>query len=150
MLVRTLVEKRRGTAVRTIESDRPLADAAAVMREERVALMIVTREGRPVGALSPSDVLFHLMADPVRNPSDIPVGDAMSPKLIAVGPDDGIDETLAMMMASDIHRIPVVEGNRIVAILPVRELFQNRMEALTSELHHLQDYITDLQEAHLD
>lgn len=150
MLVRTLVEKRHAAAVRTIESDGCLADAAAVMCGENIAPIIVTRDGLPVGFLGPGDALPHLLKEPARKASDIPVSDAMNPKLITVGPDDRIDETLAMMMAADMQNVPVLEDNRIVGILPLKELFQHRMEALASELHHLQNYIKDLQEAPLD
>lgn len=150
MLVRTLVEKRHADAVRTIESDRHLADAAAAVCREGIAPLIVTRDGLPVGVLARGDILACLLEDPAREASSIPVSDAMNPELVAVGPDDMIDDALGMMMASDLRSVPILEDSRIVGILPAKDLFQYRLETLSSELKYLQDYITDLQEAYLD
>lgn len=150
MLVRTLVEKRRAAAVRTIASDRPLMEAAAFLCGADTAPLIVTQGGLPVGVLGRGDILARLLRDPDRAPGEMAVGDAMNPTLVTVGADERIDDTLAMMTASGIDHVPVVEESRFVGILSSRVLCDYRLEALAAELRHLQNYITDLQEAPLD
>jgi CBS domain-containing protein len=150
MHIRTLIEKRRAAPARTIDGGLSLADAAAVMCAEGISTMIVTRDGAPVGALSRGDVLVNLMKDPGKAATDLPVSEAMSPKLVAISPEDRVDGALERMMAGGIRSIPVIEDERILGVLPMEVLFECRIEALQAEMRHLQDYITDLQEAGID
>ncbi|WP_373501177.1 CBS domain-containing protein [Desulfococcus sp.] len=150
MLVRTLLEARHAAAVHTMESGRPLGDAAALMCGEKVPLLVVTRDDVPVGALSRGDILAAMMKGPVQAALDSPVREAMTPTLMAVGPDDRTDAALEMVTGAGIRHLPVIEGNRVLGILSAAELFQKKMEAAAAELRYLQEYITDLHEASFD
>jgi CBS domain-containing protein len=150
MNVRTLLEMRRAAPARTMEDARRLADAAAVLCAEETAILIVTRSGSPVGALSRGDILACLMKDPARRAAEIPIREAMTPNLVTVAPEDGIEDALKAMMAGSIRSVPVIEDGRVLGVLPVEALFAYRIEALTAEMRHLQAYISDLQDAAID
>ena len=54
---------------------------------------------------------------------------------------------MAMMIKADIRHLPVVEDRRIVSMLTISDLVKHHVGELTAELHYLQEYITDLQDA---
>jgi IMP dehydrogenase len=77
----------------------------------------------------------------------MPLGEAMTAKLIVAQPDDLVSSAMAMMIKADIRHLPVVENQRIACMLTISDLVKHHVGELTAELHYLQDYITDLQDA---
>ena len=59
----------------------------------------------------------------------------------------GKNASLGEMIKADIRHLPVVDNQRIVCMLTIADLVKHHVGELTAELHYLQDYITDLQDA---
>jgi IMP dehydrogenase len=58
---------------------------------------------------------------------------------------------MSMMIQTDIRHLPVIgQGGKLAGMLSIRDLVQQQVGSLTAELHYLQDYIADLQEAGQD
>jgi signal-transduction protein with cAMP-binding, CBS, and nucleotidyltransferase domain len=51
------------------------------------------------------------------------------------------------MIQADIRHLPVVKDQQIVSMLTISDLVKHHVGELTAELHYLQEYITDLQDA---
>jgi signal-transduction protein with cAMP-binding, CBS, and nucleotidyltransferase domain len=51
------------------------------------------------------------------------------------------------MIQADIRHLPVVEDRRISGMLTISDLVKHQVGELTAELHYLQEYISDLQDA---
>ena len=61
-----------------------------------------------------------------------------------------IKDAMGMMIKAKIRHLPVIEDSSIKGILGLEDLVKYHVGALTQELHYLQDYVTDLQEAAQD
>ena len=101
-------------------------EAARLMREYHVGDLVVIKEktGKrvPVGIITDRDIVLEVIAEGV-DMDDVSVGDIMSDKLVTARESDGLPETIKLMRAKGIRRLPVVnDDNELVGILSVDDL----------------------------
>ena len=100
--------------------------AARLMREHHVGDLVVIKEktGKrvPVGIVTDRDIVLEVIAEGVSM-DDVNVGDIMSDKLVTAREGDGLLDTIKVMRAKGIRRLPVVnDDNELVGILSVDDL----------------------------
>jgi CBS-domain-containing membrane protein len=108
-----------------VPANRPLADAAAMMRQYALRhLPVVDDARRLVGIVSDYDVACcdcsEIRASPGRAvPSGAPraVADVMSRRVVTMAHDDPPAIGLRKMLAGGFHSLPVVEGERLIGIV---------------------------------
>ncbi len=112
----------------TLTEQGTVEDAAELMRERDIRhVPIVDRAGALVGIVSDRDLgsldLGRLIGDVgvegVRAHLATSVVKVMTPEVITVGPDDGLDEVVDLMLESRVGAVPVVEepSRRVVGIV---------------------------------
>jgi CBS domain-containing protein len=121
-----LVGKICNREVVFVEPDTSIAEAARLMREHHVGGLVVVKEksGKrvPVGIITDRDLVIEVIAAGV-DMSDITVGDIMSDQLVTAREGDDLLETLKMMRARGIRRLPVIDDDGALAgILTVDDL----------------------------
>ena len=123
----------------TLTEQATLEDAAELMRERDIRhVPIVDREGALVGIVSDRDLgsldLGRLIGDAgvegVRAHLATSVIKVMTPEVITVGPEDGLDEVVDLMLESRVGAVPVVEAHSrrvvgIVSYVDVLRAFRN-------------------------
>lgn len=94
--------------------DESIATAARLMREAHVGCLVVADEidGKriPAGILTDRDITVAVIA-PGLDAKTIQVGDVMSEELLSVKEDAGIAETVELMRARGIRRLPVTDAD---------------------------------------
>ena len=146
MRVQDVIQKKR-RVVHTIPAKQTVEDAIVQMTERRTSALIVMDGERPAGIFTERDVLRCHVAWRHRLFREMPLSEAMTAKLIVAQPGDLVSSAMAMMIKADIRHLPVVEGQRISVMLTISDLVKHHVGELTAELHYLQEYITDLQDA---
>ena len=136
--------------VYTLSSDQTVDDAINLMTAKKTGALIITEDDHPVGVFAERDVFRAHIKDKTAAFSDIPLKDAMTPKLLLANAEDEINSVMSMMIQADIRHMPVIEGNKIVGMLTLADLIEHQINMLTEELHHLRDYIEDLHHAGQD
>lgn len=121
-----LVGKICNREVVFVEPDTSIAGAARLMREHHVGGLVVVQEksGKrvPVGIITDRDLVIEVIAEGV-DMGDISVGDIMSDQLVTAREGDDLLETLKMMRARGIRRLPVIDDDGALAgILTVDDL----------------------------
>jgi CBS domain-containing protein len=131
----------------TIQADKPVSEAASVLRDSKISGMPVLDGEKLVGVISESDLLrllsidedegglwlpspFEVFEVPFRDlvkwermrksSEEIPnkkVSDVMSRNLHEVGPEDTVEEAASIMTRHRINRLPVVIDGRMVGIV---------------------------------
>ena len=149
MRVQDLLEKK-GKQVQTISADQFVDAAVDKLTRTNVGALIVVDADRPVGIFAERDVLRGYVRDKAKAFSEIRVRDAMTNKLIVAEPEDDIDTAMATMIQADIRHLPIFKDNRIIGMLTISDLVKNQIGSLKAEVHYLQEYITDLQDASQD
>ncbi|MDP1774897.1 MAG: CBS domain-containing protein [Methylobacter sp.] len=88
-----------------------LPEAAQLMRKHHVGDLVVVDDvdGKrvPVGIVTDRDMVIEVIAQSL-NVDGFSVGDIMSPQLISVQEKEGVFETIRLMRAKGVRRIPVV------------------------------------------
>jgi CBS domain-containing protein len=88
-----------------------IPEAAQLMRQYHVGDLVVVDEvdGKrvPVGIVTDRDIVIEIISQSLDF-NEFSVGDIMSPQLISVQEKEGIFETIRLMRAKGIRRIPVV------------------------------------------
>lgn len=139
--------ERKACKVHSIPVYLTAEDAIVKMTEQQASALIVMDGDTPVGIFTERDVLRCHVAWRHRLFREMPLNEAMTDKLIVARPEDLASSAMAMMIKADIRHLPVIDNQRIVCMLTISDLVKHHVGELTAELHYLQDYITDLQDA---
>jgi len=109
-----------------IHAQASIPEAARLMREYHVGDLVVIKEktGKrvPVGIVTDRDIVLEVIAEGVGM-DDVNVGDIMSNNLVTARESDGLLDTIKLMRAKGIRRLPVVkDDNELAGILSVDDL----------------------------
>ena len=93
----------------SFREDTPVEEVAATLIEKRITgAPVVSAEGHVVGIVSETDV-FSKRGKFAR--------DIMSPRVISVTEETGIDEAARLLIGERIRRVPVVKDGKMVGLL---------------------------------
>jgi CBS domain-containing protein len=101
-----------------VRKDESIVEAAKLMREFHVGSVVVVEDAeggvKPVGILTDRDLVVEILAAEL-DPNAVTVGDIMSYELTAAQEDDGLWDVLQRMRAKGVRRMPIVNGQGILA-----------------------------------
>jgi CBS domain-containing protein len=110
-----------------------VTDAARVMRDQDVGPVPVVEGDLLVGIVTDRDLVLRVLAEE-RDPSSTTLSDIVSSDLTTVSPDTDLHEALDLMSASQVRRLPVVEGGRLVGIVAQADIARAADEEQTGEV----------------
>lgn len=141
MRVRDLLDAK-GKNIISIDANKSVEDTIQLMYANKVSAIMVTEGGKTVGIFTERDVVRTYMAKGGRRFREIPVKEGMITDLIVAHPDDDLSNVMASMVEKNIRHLPVVEHDKVIGMLSVRDIIQTQVTKLHSEIHHLRDYIS--------
>ena len=97
-----------------------VAEAATVMGRRRVGSALVLEDARCVGIFTERDIVSALAAD--FDAPGQPVSHWMTTDPATVDPGVGVREALEQMLAAGYRHLPVVEGEKTIGIVSIRDL----------------------------
>lgn len=127
----------------SIDRNGSVADAINQMVENEVGALIVLDSGKPVGMFTERDVLKSWTRKGNTLFKDIKVSEVMTTNLIIVESEDDLCYVTTIMIKNRIRHLPVVENNKVVAMLSIRDVVKGQVSDLRAENHYLKDYISD-------
>ena len=131
----------KGSAVITIEPDRTLAEAAALMASHRIgAAVVVDGRGRLLGVVSERDVV-RALAETGAEAVALVVRTVMTRDVVTCGPGETINELMVRMTRGRFRHVPVMEDGRLVGIVSIGDVVKERVEEIEHESEALRDYI---------
>jgi CBS domain-containing protein len=104
----------------TAQADETLDEAADRMNWHLVGALPVFEGQRLVGIITERD-LIAAMAEGA-DASTTPVSDYMTPAPEVLGPDSELSDAAQVMLELGIRHLPIMAGNRLVAVLSMRDL----------------------------
>jgi len=118
----------------SIDSDKSVAYAAKMMRDENVGLAPIVEGNRLVGTVTDRDITIRVVAEG-KNPESTKVTEIASTELVTVEPKQDLDEALRLMAKHQVRRLPVVEeGGRLVGVVAQADVARNADDAQIGEL----------------
>jgi CBS domain-containing protein len=130
-------------AIISISGDESVADAISQMVEHEVGALVVVEDQKPVGMFTERDVLKCWTRKGERPFKDIKVAEVMTMNMIIAEQDDDLCYVTTIMIKNRIRHLPVLEKNKIIAMLSIRDVVKAQVTDLRAENHYLKDYISD-------
>jgi IMP dehydrogenase len=143
MKVRALLDSK-GQDVVSIDADSSVEEAIRSIHSRKISAIMVTEAGKTIGIFTERDVVRCYIASGGKNFKDLRVRDFMINNLIVAMPEDELNHISAIMVEKNIRHLPVLENNKVIGMLSIRDIIQTQVKKLTSEIHYLKDYITGL------
>jgi CBS domain-containing protein len=121
-----------------------VADAIRLMLDRRVgAVGVVDDEGRVAGIFTERDVLRKLSLSGL-NPAVTPVREMMTTPVELATLATGPGEALSTMLERHFRHLPVVDNSgKLLGMLSIRNLLEQRIGDLIQELQSLEQYVTN-------
>jgi len=118
----------------TIEPDKPVAEAARIMKQEDAGVVPVTENGRLTGMVTDRDIAVRVVAEG-KDPQATPVREVASKDLVTIDPQQDLDEALRLMAQHQIRRLPVVEEDgRLVGVVAQADVARKGDDAQTGQV----------------
>ncbi len=120
------------------------AVAIRLMLDRHVgAVAVLDDEGRVAGIFSERDVLRKLSLTG-RNPEATPVRELMTTPVELATTSTRPGEALAIMIEQHFRHLPVVDDSgKLLGMLSIRNLLEQRIDDLSHELDSLEQYVTN-------
>jgi acetoin utilization protein AcuB len=114
----------------TVKPHDSVAQARSLLAEHRINQLPVVQDEKLVGIITDRDLrdapeTFAISSQAVGtdapavlpNPAEIYVADVMTVSLVTLSPEDTVEQAAQLMVNDRIGSIPIVEENRLVAML---------------------------------
>ncbi len=112
------------------------------MAGAKVGSVLVVDGDRLLGIFSERDVMLRVVLEG-RHPEYTTVEEVMTSSLLTISPETTGDGALRIMHQSHIRHLPVVDNKgRVLAVVSMRSLLQEKIEELNIQLDSLESYIT--------
>ena len=122
----------------TIRADASLCEAARIMREQHVGMLVVLEEAanspeRAVrGVLTDRDIVVTVIGRDA-DPNELKVGDVMTRNPLLVAETTSVAGALRLMRADAVRRVPVVDHhNALVGVLSIDDVLDRVADQLTT------------------
>lgn len=119
----------------SIDGNATVSQAVAEMVAANVGSVIILIEGVVEGIFTERDAL-GLWNDRVKA-GDAHVMNHMSSKLVITGPDDTVEQALAVMSEKNIRHLLVVEGKKMSNILSVKDLIKTYVVSIKADVQYI-------------
>ena len=139
MTVHTLLALK-GTIVHKIGPTASIAYAAKVLSDHDIGALVVTdAEGAIVGIISERDIMRVLSARG-RAALDTLVAEVMTRKVLTCSRHDRVDDIMQRMTEGKLRHLPVVEDERIIGVVSIRDVVKRQLEEMEQDLDALREY----------
>ena len=130
-----------GGDVICIEPTATLTAAAQLLCKHRIgAVVICGAGGRLAGILSERDIV-RAITEQGAEALALPVGQVMTREVITAGEDDSIADIMELMTSKKFRHLPVVSGGKLIGLVSIGDVVEQRVEEVESESEALRDYI---------
>jgi CBS domain-containing protein len=116
-----------------IDSDKPVAYAAKMLRDENVGLAPIVEGQKLVGTLTDRDIAIRVVAEG-KDPQTTTVREVATTRVVTIDPNQDLDEALRLMAQNQVRRLPVVEDGRLAGIVAQADVARHASVQQTGEV----------------
>lgn len=140
MIIRDILKVKTENALFSIEPDGTLAEAVALMVQNDVGSLVVMHHDHLLGMVTFREVLAALHRHG-ENLSEVRVSTVMVHDPIFGNPDDSVDYVRGVMLESNTRYLPVMEGDRLLAVISFHDVAKALINQANFENKMLKRYI---------
>jgi len=131
---RTVVPHAVGEqSLATLEPSATVLEAARMMAYLRIGALMVVEDDKLLGIFSERDALIRVLAKEL-DPAATTLAQVMTPNPIVIAPDATVQQALDIMAEKGFRHLPVLEGDKIVAIVSIRDLYRSVKDQMETDI----------------
>ncbi len=111
----------------------PVSTAAREMSERHIGAVLVVDEGQLQGIFTERDALTRVLA-PSRDPDTTLIAEVMTRHPDTISPDETVAYALSVMNERGYRHMPVVDGETLVGIVSIRDLYRSIKSQMDADL----------------
>ncbi len=135
------VLKQKGADVVTVAASATVQEIASTLTSRRIGAVVVLAEaGRLSGIVSERDVVKAL-ATQGEAALRLTAADIMTRDVITATPRTTVDQAMELMDTGYFRHLPVVEDDRMVGIISIRDAVRAYIQSQAQEVDSLKDYV---------
>jgi len=139
MFIRDVIRDREPYSLRASAT---VLDAAEFMAQRKIgAVCVLDEEGKLIGVFSERDLLNRVVV-PRSDPAALQLGQVTSPLRAVISCDETPHQALERMEKIGSRHLPVVDGEKWVGMLSMRDLLRVELSEQGDELKLLHEYIS--------
>lgn len=138
--MKTINEILQERPIYSVNRDQTVIETVRYMAEKNVGAVPVMKENRLVGVFSERDVIKRVVARGL-DPAKVIVGEVMTTKLVIAEADERYESCLSKMRQAHCRHLPVVQEDRLIGMVSLRDLLMIDLDEKERNLEYLQSYI---------
>lgn len=132
--------KVRGRPVVSVTPDTTVFDAIKLLAEKDIGALLVMKDNQLLGVFSERDYTRKI-ALAGKNSRETRVSEVMTSKVYFVRPDMRTRECLALMSEKRFRHLPVVENDKVVGMVSMRDIMDDIIADNEFTIQQLEAYI---------
>jgi CBS domain-containing protein len=128
------IEPFINTNVAILEGEKLTDEALKLMKQREVRSILVSHVGEVIGIVSKTDILFKVMSQG-RSPSKVKLREIMTSPVLAVNPQNTVQETLSIMDKHMIRQIIISSHSAVLGMVSRDDIFEKIHMATVSTAH---------------
>lgn len=132
--------KKRESSVWSLKPQDSVFDALKLLADKDVGALMVMDQGKLVGVFSERDYTRKI-ALAGKASRDTQVSEIMTSNVLTVGPKADTRDCMALMSQKKIRHLPVVDGDKVLGMISVRDILDDIIADHEMTITHLQNYI---------
>jgi len=131
----------KGHDVATIGPDATVYNAIKKLADENIGSQEDMDEGKIVGIVTERDYARNVILKGKASPTTL-VKDIMSTRVVCVGPEQSVEECMAVMTDKAIRHLPVLENKQLVGMVSIGDLVKSIIGDQKFIIEQLEHYIS--------
>ena len=133
--------KEKGSSIWSIGPEATVFEAVAMMSDKGIGALLVMEWNRLVGIISERDYTRKIVLKD-RSSRDTKVNEIMTSDVFHVTPDTSVDDCMVLMAQHRFRHLPVVQGERVVGMLSMRDIMNSVIAEKQLLIQQLESYIS--------
>jgi CBS domain-containing protein len=138
--VRQLLEQKSQRKLVYVRPDATVFQALQIMAENDIGAILVMEMGDIVGIFSERDYARRVVLQG-RTSAGTHVRDIMTSKVVYVGPEQTVQECMALMTEKRIRHLPVMENGEVMGVISIGDLVRATIQEQQFVIEQLVQYI---------
>ncbi len=139
-LVKHLLDAK-GRHIIAISPDASVLEAIKIMADKSIGSLVVMQDDKLEGIVTERDYARKVIVKG-RSSESTHVAEIMTTKVVTTSSAETVERCMALMTEMRIRHLPVLEDNRVIAMISIGDLVQAIIADQKEEIEQLEHYIS--------
>jgi CBS domain-containing protein len=139
-LVKHLLDAK-GRHIIAISPDASVLEAIKIMADKSIGSLVVMQDDKLEGIVTERDYARKVIVKG-RSSESTQVAEIMTTNVVTTSSAETVDKCMALMTEMRIRHLPVLEDNRVIAMISIGDLVQAIIADQKEEIEQLEHYIS--------